>query len=140
MNKNKSLAVRFGGIPMTLQPKGIPSKMEIGNNMTGRPVLNIQEFALAHQDSTNSKGAAPIQIDSQNLIIGLERVNSTQKLSSPIKTSNKENNSLSKVSDFVSKENFQKSKNFGINNNSESKFEMQNNDSNLKGGFFFFFL
>lgn len=132
MNKNKPVAVRFG-IPMTLQPKGIPSKMEIGNNITGRPALNIQEFALAHQDSTNSKCAAPIQIDSQNLIIGLERANSNQKVSSPIKTSNKENNSLSKVSEFVSKENFQKSKNIGIN--SESRFEVQNNDSNLKGNF-----
>ena len=135
MNKNKPIAVRFG-TPMTLQPKGIPSKMEIGSNITGRPVLNIQEFALAHQDSTNSKGAAPIQIDSQNLIIGLERVNSNQKAPSPIKTSNKENNSLSKIqSEFVSKENFQKSKNLGIN--SESRFEMQNDDSNLKGDFLF---
>ena len=135
MNRSKQPAVRFG-IPFTLQPKGIPSKMEIGNNITGRPVLNIQEFALAHQDSTNSKGAAaPIQIDSQNLIIGLERVNSNQKVPSPIKTSNKENNSLSKVSEFVSKENFQKSRYLGIN--SESRFEIQNNDSNLKGDFLF---
>ena len=134
MNRSKQPAVRFG-IPFTLQPKGIPSKMEIGNNITGRPVLDIQEFALAHQDSTNSKGAAPIQIDSQNLIIGLERANSNQKVPSPIKTSNKENNSLSKVSEFVSKENFQKSRYLGIN--SESRFEIQNNDSNLKGDFLF---